>query len=134
GASVLDVEELRQITMDIDRDGRHAGDVVDRLRSMMKRQPMEFRRVDVESLLLDVISLIRTDAVARGVMLEMTIETRPLAVRGDRVHLSQVLINLIINAMDATDGMPPARRHVIVQAHAADESCIELAVADYGIG
>ena len=129
-----DLQELREILEDIHRDGSRAGEVIDRLRAMMKRRPMEFQPVAVDGLVLDVISLLRSEAVTRGVRLITEIDSGPLVVSGDRVHLTQVLINLILNAMDAVSGAPPARRRVVVQAHATDNEWIEMAVADCGSG
>jgi signal transduction histidine kinase len=129
-----DLQDLREILEDIHRDHTRAGEVIDRLRAMMKRRPMEFQPVAVDSLVLDVISLLRSEAATRGIGLTTEIDHGPLVVPGDRVHLTQVLINLILNAMDAVSGAPRARQRVIVQAHAADNEWIEVAVADCGTG
>lgn len=129
-----DLEELGQILGDIHRDDHRAEQVIDRLRAMLKRRPIEFQPVDVDSLLQDVIALVRSDAVTRGVRLETIVEGDSLEARGDKVHLSQVLINLIINAMDAMAGTPPERRRVTVRARADGAAGVEIAVADCGPG
>jgi two-component system, LuxR family, sensor kinase FixL len=129
-----DLQELREILVDIDRDDLRAGEVIDRLRAMLKRRPMELQPVNLDDLLQDVILLIRSDADARGVLLETSIENGSLVAGGDRVQLCQVLINLIMNAMDACAGVPAARRRVLIQARAMNETGVEITVADFGTG
>ena len=128
-----DLAELREILADIRGAITRAEDVIGRLRAMMKREPMQLVPVAIDVVVRDVVTLLRKDAVARGVALETSIDPEPLVVRGDRVHLSQVLINLIMNAMDAMKGVEQERRRVAVRAHATD-AMVELEVADWGTG
>jgi signal transduction histidine kinase len=128
-----DLAELREILADIRGAVTRADDVIGRLRAMMKRQPMQLAPVAVDVVVQDVISLLRRDAAARGVVLETSIGTEPLVVQGDRVDLSQVLINLIMNAMDALGDVAEPRRRVAVHGHGVD-GAIEVAVADSGRG
>jgi two-component system, LuxR family, sensor kinase FixL len=128
-----DLEELREIIADILRDDRRAAHVIDRLRALLKRKQMEFQPITVDSLVQDVTPLVRSDAIARGVSLETSIEPGLPMVSGDRVHLSQVLINLIVNAMDAVADLPRERRKVSVRARRL-ENGVEIAVADCGTG
>jgi two-component system sensor kinase FixL len=132
--SDLDIQELREILVDLHRDNRRAADVIDRLRAMMSSRAPAFEPVAVGSLLQDVASLVRGDAVRRGVHLETTVALETLIVHGDRVHLSQVLINLIINALDAMIDTPRARKRVVVSARATEEQSIEISVTDGGPG
>jgi PAS domain S-box-containing protein len=128
-----DLDELRQITADIRRGVRHAGDVIERLRALLKHRRMELEPIEVNSLVLDVSALVRPDAVARGIEIQLRLEPRLPLVAGDRVHLSQVLINLIINAMDAI-GDSTAIRRVIIEALSAPDGLIQVAVIDSGSG
>ncbi len=129
-----DMQELREILADIHRDDHRAADVIDRLRAMMSRRPLVFEAVSVDSLLQDTVTLVRGDAVRRGVRLETRFSQEPLIIYGDRVHLSQVLINLIINAMDAMAETPAARKRVVMMARATKEGSIEISVTDSGPG
>lgn len=129
-----DIQELREILVDLHRDNRRAADVIDRLRAMMSRRAPAFEPVAVESLLQDVGSLVRGDAVRRGVSLETTTGIDSLIVHGDRVQLSQVLINLIINALDAMTDTPSPRKKVVVSAQSTQEHSIEISVRDGGHG
>jgi signal transduction histidine kinase len=129
-----DLQELRDIVADIHRDDRRAGQVIERLRALLKRRQMEFQPVAIDTLMQDVTSLVRSDAVARGVELQFDASRGLPAVRGDKVHLSQVLINLIVNAMDALADCPASRRHVALRAHAGTPGWVEISVTDSGPG
>jgi two-component system sensor kinase FixL len=128
-----DLDELRQITADIRRGVGHAGDVIERMRGLLKHRRMELQPIEVESLVLDVSALVRPDAVARDVELQLRLEPRLPPATGDRVHLSQVLINLVINAMDALADST-AIRSVIIEALSTPEGLIKVAVIDSGSG
>ncbi len=129
-----DREELKAIIADIHRDDRRAAEVIDRLRALLKRRQMDLQPVGVEALLEDVIALVRSDAASRHVSVECAVEPGLPEVAGDRVHLSQVLLNIIINAMDAVMELEPHCRRVSVSARAAGASCVEIDVADSGAG
>jgi two-component system, LuxR family, sensor kinase FixL len=128
-----DLAELRSITADIRQDDRRAGDVIDRLRALLKRRRMELQPIAVESLIQDVSVLVRADAVAKQVEIERRIEAGLPLVAGDRVHLSQVLINLIINGMDAVADLKGSRR-IILEARSTADQRIKVAVIDSGPG
>lgn len=128
-----DLDEIRQILTDIRRDDIRAAEVIDSLRKLLKRRQLEFAPVCVEALVQDVAVLMKSDAIARNVTLDCRSEAA-LQVRGDRVHLSQVLINMIMNGMDAVADMPSSMRHVSVQARANGGGQVELAVIDSGTG
>jgi PAS domain S-box-containing protein len=129
-----DLDEIRQILADIRRDDYRAAEVIDRLRKLLKRRQMDFAPVSVEMLVKDVASLLRSDAINRHVTLDCGSEDGLPLVRGDRVHLSQVLINLVMNGMDAVAEMPPAQRVVTLRARADGRGFVEVSVADSGAG
>lgn len=126
-------DELRLITTDIRRGVRRAIDVIERLRGLLKHRRIDLQPIEVESLVHDVSALIRPDAVARHIELKLQLEPRSSQVLGDRVHLSQVLINLIINAMDAIADSAAVRR-VIVEALSTPDGLVKVAVIDSGSG
>ncbi|MBL9145123.1 MAG: PAS domain-containing protein [Verrucomicrobiaceae bacterium] len=128
------LEEVRAIIADIRRDDQRAGEVIDRLRALLKRRDIETRALSVSALLEEVRALTRADAAARGVKLEIQCAPDLPAIRGDRVHLQQVLINLIINGMDALSEPRRADACVIVSARRARPGFLEVAVMDNGHG
>ena len=129
-----DLEELRAIVADILRDDHRAGDVIDRLRSLLKRGSMSPLPVDLGEVVGEVLSLVRGDAAARHVRVESAIAPNLPLVLGDRIHLQQVLINLLVNAMDALDGVAQDKRLVRVTIRPAGAAAVEVEVADQGHG
>jgi two-component system sensor kinase FixL len=130
-----DLEEIRAIVADIRHDDQRAGAVIDRMRSLLRRQDLRATAVDVGDLLADVWMLVRADAAARHVRLEVGEVPADLpAVCGDRVHLQQVLINLVFNAMDALTDAPGSVRRVGVEAQRRDDQWVEFSVSDTGTG
>jgi C4-dicarboxylate-specific signal transduction histidine kinase len=129
-----DLGEIRAILADIREDDQRAGAVIERMRTMMKGDALETRTIDVAELLDEVTRLTRGDAVARKVKLDVDVPDDLLPVRGDRVHLQQVLLNLILNSMDALNGADPQDRRVAVSARLNGAQTIEIAVRDWGHG
>lgn len=130
-----DLDEIRAIVADIRHDDQRAGAVIDRMRALLKHQDLQTRSLALGELLSDVRLLVRADAAARHIRLELTELPADLPpVQGDRVHLQQVLINLIINALDSVSGSAGSDRWVSVQARQRDARFVEIAVSDSGAG
>jgi two-component system sensor kinase FixL len=129
-----DLEELREIVADIYRDDQRAGAVIDRLRALLKRRQLEVLPIALGDLLADVGALLRADALSRHVALDWDIQPAVPPIAADRVHLSQVLINLIINGMDAVMHQDSPRRRVQVAARRAAGEAVEITVRDCGPG
>lgn len=129
-----DLDELRAIILDIMRDDKRACGVIDRLKALLKRKDIEARALAVKDLLDEVQALIRAEASARGIRLELNVPSGLPAVAGDRIHLQQVLINLIINAMDALGEIDRSDRLVTVSAGRESEQFITVRVEDTGQG
>ena len=104
-----DLDEIRAIVADIRKDDQRAGAVIDRMRGLLKRQPLNTRALDLGELVGDVMTLVRAEAAARHVKLEVDVPGDLPPVRGDRVHLQQVLLNVILNGMDALNGASRGR-------------------------
>jgi two-component system, LuxR family, sensor kinase FixL len=128
-----DLEELQAILVDIRRDEKRAGDVIDGLRSLLKRRSFVPRAVEVSDLLETVETLTRIECTARKAQLEVSSAIGLPAVMGDPVQLQQVLLNLVLNATDAIRDMPADRRNVEVQATRCGDK-VEFAVSDKGPG
>lgn len=129
-----DLAELREIVADIRRDDRRAGDVIEQMRALIKRRTLQMNPLALNELVQDVISLVRSDAVARHVAIDCVAAPGLPMVSGDRVHLSQVLLNLIMNGMDAIQTAPANNRRVVVEARPREQGQIEVAVTDSGPG
>jgi two-component system sensor kinase FixL len=128
-----DLEELKAILADIRKDDQRAGAVIDRMRSLVKRREIEHSLLDLNVLAREVISLVRPDADARKVRLALEPASSLPPVCGDRVQLQQVLLNLLLNAMDAVNDFAPDRRRVTVRVESVD-TLVEVTVSDTGHG
>jgi C4-dicarboxylate-specific signal transduction histidine kinase len=132
-----DLDEIRAILSDIRSDDERAGHVIDRMRGLLKRQTLETQRLDVGALVGEVAALVRVDAGTRQVKLDVDVPADLPHVRGDRVQIQQVLLNLILNGMDALHGTRLEDRRVDVTARldvARGAPSIEIAVGDAGHG
>ena len=128
-----DLEEVRAILADIRKDDQRAGAVIERMRALMQRRALERRPLDLHLLAGEVVTLVRPDAEMRRVQLAVETATALPPVQGDRVQLQQVLLNLLLNAMEAVHENPPTTRLVTVRARAAGAT-VEVMVSDTGHG
>jgi PAS domain S-box-containing protein len=129
-----DLEELRAIIVDIRKDDQRAGHVIDRLRSLLKRRDLELQCMEMDTVISEVVSLIRSDASVRHVGLEFVTARNVPMVKGDRIHLQQVMLNLIVNAMDALNGSLSGKGRVRIQLGPVLIDRVEVSVSDNGPG
>ena len=130
----LDVEELRVALADIVEADKRAGDVIRRLRDMLKKGEAQFRPVDLDGVVKDALELAHSDLVVRGVTTTCRLASDLPTVRGDRVQLQQVLLNLIANACEAMVDTEPGARELTIAATLEGGSVIQISVADSGSG
>jgi two-component system sensor kinase FixL len=129
-----DLDELRAILVDIRADDRRAREVIDRLRALLQRRSIEPRALLVADVMANIAALTRAEAAARGITVEIESGLGLPLVTGDSVHLQQVLLNLILNAMDAIDSAGSNERLITVRAQQRDEREVEMMVSDSGPG
>jgi C4-dicarboxylate-specific signal transduction histidine kinase len=128
------LDDLNAILVDIRKDDERAGNVIDRMRRLLKRQTLAMEPLSVGSVVDDVVGLVRADAASRQVNLHLNIPVGLPQIRGDRVLLQQVLLNLVLNGMDALNGTQRRGRGVNVAARLESECLVEVAVSDDGPG
>ena len=129
-----DLEEVREILQDIVKDNSRAGEVIRRMRALAKKEELEFATLDLASLIRDVMALVHSDAILQNVRISLELEDNLPLVRGDRVQLQQVVLNIMLNAFDAMKECPASERKVKLQAGAHGEELIKVAVSDCGTG
>jgi signal transduction histidine kinase len=129
----VDEAQLRAIVDDIVEDNRRAGEVIRRLRAMLRKETVPFQRLDVRQLVDDVMQIMRNELLNRGIAVQSDLGASPLLVHGDRIQLQQVLMNMLINACEAmADG--DEQRALRVHAGAVGTGEIEVCVSDRGPG
>jgi PAS domain S-box-containing protein len=128
------LEEVREILKDIVIDGERAGEVIRRLRLLLKKGEVHHLPLDLDEVTQDVLKMVRHDLLNHGITLETEFAPDLAAVSGDRVQLQQVLLNLILNAADAMANTVPADRHLTVRTEPTREGGIRVSVGDRGTG
>lgn len=134
GQNPPDMDELRAIVADIQADDQRAGAVVDRLRGLLKRHDVTKSPLNVAALLNESIALIRPYASGLKVRLAIEIQPDSLQVMGDRIHLQQVILNLLLNAIQAVRDQTPDRRLVRIEAGLKEPRTARISVIDRGHG
>jgi len=127
------LDELKEILADIRRDDQRASEVIRRLRSMLKKTPLEVRNVDLNETVGEAIGFLNALADGRRIALTYAPSASALGVKGDPVQLQQVILNLIINAIDAISEAGTKEREVSVTTALSGPSA-EIRVADSGPG
>lgn len=126
-------DEFRAILADIRQDNVRASEVIRRLRAMLAKQPVDWHPFDLNDAVREVEPVLRAEARRRGVALDLRLAATATILVGDRVQIQQVLINLALNAMEAANGLPEARRTVAVSVE-RDADRLVLVVRDRGQG
>ena len=132
-ASELDVAELRETLADIVNDDHRAGEVLRRLRALLTKEAPESKPLDIKATMEEILQLVHSDVVMRRIALEVDLAPDLPTVRGDRVQLQQVALNLLINAFEAVQDLDADRRRVVLQA-ARQDGHVVVSVVDHGRG
>jgi PAS domain S-box-containing protein len=126
------LDEVREILQDVVGDARRAGEVIQRLRSMLRKDETKFLALDVNQIVREMATLTHADAILRNLAVELDLASDLPPVRGDRVQLQQVLLNLVVNGMEAMAAQGEGRR--IQVRTARGEEAVRVAVRDEGPG
>ncbi len=113
------LNEVRAILVDIAKDDRRAGEVIRRMRGLLRKGQLEAEPQDLNDLIRDVARLVSPGAHMRRVALSLDLDADLPPVRGGRVHLQQVVLNLMLSGMEAMGQLPPAERTLVVRTQRA---------------
>ncbi len=134
GAERPDLDEVRKALDRIVRDSIRAGAVVGRIRDLIKKAPAREDRVDINAAIREVVELTRSEATKNGVSVRTELaESLPL-VRGDRVELQQVVLNLVLNAGEAMSELAEGPRELQIATSRTESDHVLVAVRDTGPG
>ena len=128
------VSEVPEILADIVQEGRHAAAVIQRLRVLLKKGEVQSEDLELPVLVDDVVRLVRGDLAHRGVAFSADLPARLPRVRGDRVQIEQVLLNLLTNGCDAMEDTDPQARRLVLGAAVVEGGMVRVSVRDRGPG
>jgi signal transduction histidine kinase len=133
GSPSPDLQGIKGVIDDIKLDVVRASEVIKRLRRLLSRGAIEAKEVDLNDVVRDVIKTLSVQAAARDVRLSSSLVQKPLPVNGDHVQLQQVILNLVLNAMDAVADTPNGKREIACASWALD-GVASISVRDTGPG
>jgi signal transduction histidine kinase/integral membrane sensor domain MASE1 len=125
---------LREVIDDIVLEDKRASAVIVRLRGLLRKGDSKTECVEVNQLIRSTLELVRSELVGRRVRVDTDLADHVPPINGDAVQLQQVLLNLILNAMDAMASTPTSRRVITINTRVTERGEIEIAVADQGVG
>jgi PAS domain S-box-containing protein len=134
GDSQPNLDQLREALHDISDDGRRASDVIARIRGLVKKNVPQQARLNINDVAQEVHSLVYHEAQRKGVALQKELTSSLPLVLGDRVQLQQVLLNLLMNGIEALSGIEPERRQLIITTGHTNREQVLVAVRDSGVG
>jgi len=128
-----DVERATQAINRIVNDGRRAADILSRIRELVKKAPARSEDIEINEAILEVIGLTRGEMSRNGVLLQKHLTEGLPPIQGDRVQLQQVMLNLIVNAIEAMGQMPDGRRELVITTRTEADGVL-VGVRDSGPG
>jgi|GEM_PF-1725714 len=129
-----DLDEIRDLLHDIVQDDKRAGEVIRRLRTMLKRQGPQPEEFELNHVVQEVAGLLHSEVIMRKVSLTMDMAPDPLVICADPVQVQQVILNLLLNALDAVQDKPRTRRKVALSTRLEAGRRVQLTVRDSGPG
>jgi two-component system sensor kinase FixL len=128
------LDEIRSILIDIKDNELRASQSIRRIRTLLQKRDMEVQPLNLNEVASDVIRLVTGDALRRRVEIKSNLDPHLPLIYGDRIHLQQVLLNLILNGMDAMMSSPEGLRHLTIQTSNTGRTTVVLSVSDSGHG
>jgi PAS domain S-box-containing protein len=134
GAEPPDVDEVRQALGRIVRDGNRAGDVIGRIRGLIEKAPPRKEALAINEAVREVLAMLHGEVVKHDISMRTRLAEGLPRIQGDRVQLQQVILNLIVNAIEAVRGVDEGARELLVSTEAAACGGVLVAVRDTGPG
>jgi PAS domain S-box-containing protein len=134
GADPPNLDEACEALARIVTDGRRAGDVIDRIRAMTKKTPARKERFDLNEAIRDVLALTRSEVLRQSTSVQTQLAADLPSVKGDHVQLQQVILNLIMNAIEAMSGLAEGPRELRISTGRDAAGSVLVTVHDTGLG
>src|SRR6266481_2122736 len=130
----IDPVLLQQLLQDMVADSQRAGEVMRGIRSLVRKETSEQTLLNLNAIISDTVRLVSSDVLNRESVVTTELDPNVPAVQGTLVQIQQVLLNLIINALDAVEQLPPAERRIIIRTRSDKGDVAEFSVRDFGVG
>jgi PAS domain S-box-containing protein len=134
GDPTVDLDEVREILNDIVKDGNRASEVISRIRGLIKKEPPRRDLWEINGAIREVIELTRGEAVKNGVSVRAELANGLPLVQGDKVQLQQVILNLIVNAIEAISDVDEEARELLISSGTIVSGGVLVTVRDSGPG
>src|SRR6266478_6163437 len=128
------LEEARQSATLITTDGHRAGEIISRIRALVKKAPPQKDLLDINETILEVIALARSEVQRNRVSLQTQLLNDLPLVLGDRIQLQQVILNLVMNGIEAMSAVTDRSRELLIRSVLLESDRVLVAVQDSGIG
>ena len=125
---------LKEILADIRTADVRATEIIERHRTMLRNHQLDTKPIDIHDVIRESVALVASDTKERQIHIEVDLPSLPCIVTGDHVLLQQVLVNLMMNGMDAMADTPPGRRRITVRNVVVAQGYVEISVTDRGTG
>ena len=132
GAEPPDLNQAREALEDIIKDGRRASDVIQRIRALVRKAPAQADELDINEVIVETVALARSEILRSGVVLETQLGRDLPSVRGDRVQLQQVIMNLVMNAVEAMSSIGEGTRELQIATDKDRGDYVSITVSDSG--
>jgi signal transduction histidine kinase len=133
-AEPLNTDRFRRALERIVRDGHRAGEVIDRVRALVKKAPPRKDVLDVNEAMIEIVRLTRGEIAKHGISAQAKLAGDLPPIEGDRVQLQQVMLNLIVNAVEAMNAVPEGSRRLLISTARTASDDVLVAVQDSGPG
>jgi C4-dicarboxylate-specific signal transduction histidine kinase len=127
-------DEMRAAVERIVRDANRASEVIQRIRALAKRSEPQMVSLDINDVIREAILLVQREVISHGVSLQTELASALPHVLGDRVQLQQVIINLLMNGVEAMAPITDRPREIVIRSQQQDAGQVHVAVQDSGIG
>jgi C4-dicarboxylate-specific signal transduction histidine kinase len=133
-AATPNLDEARDAVSRILRDGNRAGEVIARIRALVQKTDTEKVRLDINQTIQEVVVLMQNETVRKGVAIRMELAADVPRVLGDRIQLQQVILNLVMNGIEAMGTVADRPREMLIRSSAHESDQLLVAVQDSGVG
>jgi PAS domain S-box-containing protein len=130
----IDPALLQQLLQDMVADSQRAGEVIRGIRSLVRKETSVHTLLDLNSVITETVRLVSTDVLSRESVVTTELDPHLPQVNGALVQIQQILLNLIINALDAMEGLPPTERRIVITTRSDKGDVVEVSVRDFGTG